>query len=53
MNRNGIKPLSDASRRLLRNWSNLTGDEQRAAAVILAIFLLGVAARYWHVCLRG
>jgi hypothetical protein len=37
---------------LLRSWFELTADEQKAVVIVLAIFILGVAFRFWHVCLR-
>ena len=40
---------SDASRLArLRFWLLLTGSERLWLAAILAIFLIGVAARWWH-----
>jgi hypothetical protein len=34
---------------LLRSWSELTIDEQKAVITVLAIFILGLAVRTWHV----
>ena len=31
-----------------RAWFNLTVGEQRALVIVLGLFLLGVAARAWH-----
>lgn len=38
-----------AIHRLLRSWFELTEDEKKALIIILALFLLGVVVRYWHV----
>jgi len=35
-------------RKLLASWLRLSWDEQKTIMVILAIFLLGITARYWH-----
>lgn len=37
-----------ALRRMVRSWYELTRNEQRALILILALFLLGLAARAWH-----
>lgn len=42
MRRNGIKLL-------LKSWFELTSHEQTAVIIILALFLLGVLARWFHV----
>lgn len=34
---------------LLRSWFELTADEQKAVITVLAIFLLGLAVRTWHI----
>lgn len=34
--------------RLLDNWFRLTADEQCALAVVLGLFLLGLAVRAWR-----
>ena len=31
-----------------RAWLALTADERKAVVVVLALFLLGLAVRYWH-----
>ncbi len=46
-------PSRPPANRYLRAWFALTVEEQRALAVILALFLLGVATRFWHLCLRA
>ena len=33
---------------LLRSWFQFTADEQKALILILALFLLGLFARWWH-----
>ncbi len=33
---------------LLRSWFELTQDERTALILILALFLLGLLARWWH-----
>ena len=38
-------------RSLARAWFELTVEEQRAAAFIIGLLLLGIAVRYWHVML--
>ena len=38
--------------RLTHAWMALTSHEQRAALLILGLFLLGVISRYWHVVLK-
>lgn len=35
---------------LLRSWSELTLDEQRACLVVLSLFALGLVVRLWHAC---
>ena len=40
---------TDTLRRLFRSWFELTRDEQKALILILALFLLGLAVRFWHV----
>ena len=38
--------------RAARSWFELTAQEQQAILVILALFLLGMAVRFWHVHIR-
>ena len=33
---------------LLQSWFGLTNGEQKAVLIVLALFLLGLVARYWH-----
>ena len=33
---------------ILRSWFELTEEEQKAVIIILALFMLGLAVRYWH-----
>jgi hypothetical protein len=33
----------------VRSWFELTADEQKAALIVLVIFLLGLGVRFWHV----
>lgn len=33
---------------ILKPWFLLTGQEQRAVLLILALAIIGLAARYWH-----
>lgn len=35
-------------RRLVTAWTALIPEEQRALAIILGLFLFGVAIRFWH-----
>ena len=37
---------------IVHSWFKLTSEEQKAVLIILALFLVGVAARFWHLCLR-
>ena len=32
-----------------RSWFALTPDEHKAVLLVLALFLIGLAARYWHI----
>jgi hypothetical protein len=41
-NRGGIKSLLNA-------WFGLTKSEQAAVALVVALFLLGLAVRFWHI----
>ena len=34
---------------VVRSWFGLTADEQKAVLLVLGLFLLGLAARAWHV----
>jgi hypothetical protein len=43
------RTLRRAAADLLRAWFELTPSEQKAVAVILSLFLLGLAVRLWHV----
>ena len=45
-------PLRAALQRVARSWLELTAEEQRALAVVLGLFLLGVAYRFWHTACR-
>jgi len=33
---------------IFRSWFELTHDEQKVLLLILALFLLGLAVRFWH-----
>jgi hypothetical protein len=46
----GTEPAkaSEAASSLVRCWFDLTSDEQKAVVMILAIFLLGLTVRIWH-----
>ena len=35
-------------RRIFRSWFELTRDEQKVLLLILALFLMGLAVRAWH-----
>ena len=35
-------------RRVRQAWAELTGDEQRAVLVVLALAVLGITVRLWH-----
>jgi len=41
--------IPNGIRQLLRSWFELTSHEQTAVILILALFLLGVLARWVHV----
>jgi len=43
------KQLFQVPAGLVRSWFELTADEQKAAMIILAVFLLGLGVRCWHV----
>ena len=38
----------NAFRQIFRAWFELTHDEQKALLLILALFLLGLTVRFWH-----
>ena len=38
----------DVLRKILRSWFELTRDEQKVLVLILALFLLGLTVRFWH-----
>ena len=37
-------------RQVCRSWLDLTVEEQRALAIVVGLFLLGVTVRLWHAC---
>ena len=47
------KQLLQVPAGLVRSWFRLTADEQKAALIILAIFLLGLGVRFWHIQKKG
>jgi hypothetical protein len=50
---NALRQLQRFAASVIRAWFGLTVDEQRGAALLLALLILGVAVRLWHICLRG
>lgn len=42
-------PRGSALRDLARSWFRLTTDEQKAALLVAALFLLGIGVRAWFV----
>lgn len=43
----------DAFRGIFRSWFELTADEQKALLLVLVLFLLGLAVRFWHLKQEG
>ena len=39
--------------KLLQSWFNLTGEEQKAIILVLALLLLGLAVKFWHLVQTG
>jgi hypothetical protein len=47
------KQLFQVPAGLVRSWFELTPDEQKAALIVLAVFLLGLGVRFWHIQKTG
>ena len=41
-------PVSAVIRQILQSWLALTGTEQKAVVVVLALFLLGLLVKGWR-----
>ena len=56
---NRSEPLTESTdklgalRRIFRSWFELTRDEQKVLLLILALFLLGLSVRFWHLNKEG
>jgi len=51
-----VNPSTDRPgtlRGIFRSWFELTHDEQKVLLLVLALFLLGLAVRFWHLKKEG